>query len=244
MKKRKVKRYQVGGETEAVPMPDIAEESESERASQRLQREKAEAIGSGAPSRRREIGDYIRQGERAPMAEAEAEKTFKQAFADARREGSKDFTWRGKKYNTELAAPTRRLGAKEKADESASDTARGRVPQASKEEMERRARMEREQALETSSPETALIGGPGLRAVQSAAKALAMKEGAKGVARRIEPSFGAMKDITPRAAQIGREPLKIGREPLKLGMKKGGVVSASKRADGIAQRGKTKGRIC
>jgi hypothetical protein len=53
-----------------------------------------------------------------------------------------------------------------------------------------------------------------------------------------------MKDITPRAKQIGKEPLKIGREPLKLGMKKGGVVSASKRADGIAQRGKTRGRIC
>lgn len=28
------------------------------------------------------------------------------------------------------------------------------------------------------------------------------------------------------------------------GMKKGGTVSASKRADGIAQRGKTKGRMC
>ena len=27
-------------------------------------------------------------------------------------------------------------------------------------------------------------------------------------------------------------------------MKKGGTVSASKRADGIAQRGKTKGRMC
>jgi len=210
-----------------------------------LQDLKARTIGAGSPTvKRREVTDYIRQGERAPMAEAETEKTFKQAFADARREGGKNFTWRGKKYSTELAAPTRRLGAKEKADESASDTARGRVPQASKEEMERRSRMEREQALETSSPETALIGGPGLRAVQSAAKALAMKEGAKGAARRMEPSFGAMKDITPRAAQIGREPLKIGREPLKLGMKKGGAVSASSRADGIAQRGKTKGRIC
>jgi hypothetical protein len=28
------------------------------------------------------------------------------------------------------------------------------------------------------------------------------------------------------------------------GMKKGGVVSASKRADGIAQRGKTRGKMC
>jgi hypothetical protein len=46
---------------------------------------------------------------------------------------------------------------------------------------------------------------------------------------------------------------KLGREPLKLGMKKGGSVkkmasggkvsSASKRADGCAMRGKTKGRM-
>jgi hypothetical protein len=28
------------------------------------------------------------------------------------------------------------------------------------------------------------------------------------------------------------------------GMKKGGAVSASKRADGIAQRGKTRGKMC
>lgn len=31
--------------------------------------------------------------------------------------------------------------------------------------------------------------------------------------------------------------------PIKTGMKKGGKVSASRRADGIAQRGKTKGRM-
>ena len=32
--------------------------------------------------------------------------------------------------------------------------------------------------------------------------------------------------------------------PTSMPMKKGGSVSASKRADGIAQRGKTKGKMC
>jgi hypothetical protein len=34
------------------------------------------------------------------------------------------------------------------------------------------------------------------------------------------------------------------RRTAEEGMKKGGAVSASKRADGIAQRGKTRGKVC
>jgi hypothetical protein len=50
-----------------------------------------------------------------------------------------------------------------------------------------------------------------------------------------------LKELGYSAPRIGREALKIGREPLKIGMKKGGSVSsASRRADGIAQRGKTR----
>ena len=230
MKKLKVKRYQEGGAADS----DYDEIGAIARGLSGVEARKY-GIASGAKFEAPEPSD-AKEADLSP-------KNFKQAFAEARRGGEKTFMWRGKKYTTEMAEPVRRLGAKETPSESTAESAR-KVPQASKEEMERRARMERQQALETSSPETALIGGPSLRAVHSAAKALAAKEGAKGVARRIEPHLGGMKDITPRAAQIGREPLKLGREPLKLGMKKGGAVSASKRADGIAQRGKTKGRIC
>jgi len=119
-------------------------------------------------------------------------------------------------------------------------------------EKQRQARMEKEQALERVSPETALIGGGGLRLMKMLAERLAgrqaAKEAGKAMGRRME------KDITPRPPQLTNEPLKIGREPLKLGMKKGGAVkkyssggsvsSASKRADGIATKGKTRGRIC
>jgi hypothetical protein len=185
----------------------------------------------------------------------ESAKTFKQSFAAARRAGDKTFEFGGKKYSTEMAAPKAKASA---PDESSAETARikRQASEASKasygEEKQRQARMAKEQALQTVSPETALIGGGGLRAMKMLAEGLAArqaaKEAAKTMGRRME------KDITPRPPQLTNEPLKIGRESLKLGMKKGGAVkkmasggsvsSASKRADGIAQRGKTKGRIC
>jgi hypothetical protein len=178
--------------------------------------------------------------EESDKSEELTAKTFKQAFAAARRSGDKTFEFGGKKYTTALAKP--------KASKSSAPDESAKVPQASKEEMERRSRMEREQALETSSPESALIGGGSLRALKTLAERLAGKQAVKAMGRRME------KDITPRPPQLTNEPLKIGRESLKLGMKKGGAVkkyssggsvsSASKRADGIAQKGKTRGRIC
>jgi len=64
----------------------------------------------------------------------------------------------------------------------------------------------------------------------------------------------AKKMAAKKAAKSTAPYLKeIGREKLKLGMKRGGVVkmasggvvgNASKRADGIAQRGKTRGKMC
>lgn len=246
MKKRKVKRYN-GEETSVVEAPDVTEESDSERRSKELLRQQGKAIRESVAPRRK-IEDYIRQGDRSasPVSEgAEESKTFKQAFADARREGGKTFTWRGKKYTTELAGAQR--SKRETPDESAAETARLTRAAA--------VRPPQEPGLETVSPESYFIGGPSLRAVKGAAEALAARQGAKAVSKRIEPHLSEMKDITPRATKrIGREPLKIGQEPLKLGMKKGGSVqkyasggkvsSASKRADGIATKGKTRGRIC
>lgn len=57
--------------------------------------------------------------------------------------------------------------------------------------------------------------------------------------------------VAPRGSGAGMQPAApVGGPATKLGtalgkpMKTGGTVSASKRADGVAQRGKTKGRIC
>ncbi len=58
----------------------------------------------------------------------------------------------------------------------------------------------------------------------------------------IDGKFKKADSATPRPP--ARERMKAAMSELD-GMKKGGAVkSASSRADGIAQRGKTKGRIC
>lgn len=109
------------------------------------------------------------------------------------------------------------------------------------EEYERRRRLMTPgvDAVESDFPEANLLA-PGLKTVAGAAKALASRS-------------PKLKEYV--VERIGHEPLKIGREPLKLGMKKGGAVkkmasggmarssSASRRADGIAQRGKTRGKV-
>lgn len=52
----------------------------------------------------REVDD-MREMAAAKKEEAMKPKTFKQAFADARKEGVKTFDWNGKKYTTDLAKP-------------------------------------------------------------------------------------------------------------------------------------------
>jgi hypothetical protein len=92
--KRKVKRYDEGGQTEVVPMPEIEE-------------------------RRREITDYIVEGDKS---EESTPTTFKQAFAAARRAGDKTFEFGGKKYTTELAKP--KAPKASAPDESSAETSR------------------------------------------------------------------------------------------------------------------------
>jgi hypothetical protein len=92
-----------------------------------------------------------------------------------------------------------------------------------------------------------LPSGAGLKGIAALAKAMANSPASKG--KEYFPH-----ELTP---QIGVEPLKIGSEQAKLGMKRGGTVKkmakggmtskpmskASSRGDGIASKGKTKGRF-
>jgi len=133
---------------------------------------------------------------------------------------------------------------------------------------ERRRQLEAsDKPLESVNPEMYF---PPLRGLSALAKGLASKKAIEEVGKRAGSEISsfakkagddlstfvrrprevirqAEKDITPRAPRLGNE-------PPKLGMKKGGAVkkmasggkvsSASSRGDGIAQRGKTKGRMC
>ena len=104
-------------------------------------------------------------------------------------------------------------------------------------------------------------GPSGAKGTQDVGKALGMSSNAKGtqtLGERIQSTVeSAGKSVvrTPaeRMAEAARQ-VEARRKREAEGMKKGGKVkkyasggsvsSASKRADGIAQRGKTKGRIC
>ena len=290
MKKRKVKRYQQGGETELkqrglelskddkvgflerVKMGNI--DDPSSEAYRRFGAGRAK-MDIEAKTPVPEMGsDYSGRNMKSPEVAKAAEDRGDSSYAPKSRMSAADIGFTGGDEGPTLAEKKaqrdaerrevqRRAAARQKAkasapDESSAETARikRQASEASKasydEEKQRQARMAKEQALETVSPESGLIGGFGLRAMKLLAEGLAgrqaAKEAAKTMGKRME------KDITPRPPQLTNEPLKIGREPLKLGMKKGGAVkkmasggtvsSASKRADGIAQRGKTRGRIC
>ena len=290
MKKRKVKRYQQGGETELkqrglelskddkvgflerVKMGNI--DDPSSEAYRRFGAGRAKMDIEAKTPVPKMGSDYSGRNMKSPEVAKAAEDRGDSSYAPKSRMSAADIGFTGgdegptlaekkAQRETERKDAQRRAAARQKAkasvpDESSAETARikRQAAEASKsaydEEKQRQARMAKEQALETVSPESSLIGGFGLRAMKMLAQGLAgrqaAKEAAQTMGRRME------KDITPRAPQLTNEPLKIGREPLKLGMKKGGAVkkmasggsvsSASKRADGIAQRGKTKGRIC
>ena len=135
---------------------------------------------------------------RGGAAEAPAAKTFKQAFAAARRAGDKSFEFDGKKYTTEMAAP------KSKA-----------------------ALLNDSSSYDRSSKRPAASADKG--------------SSEYGKSERLKALSGTFS--SERANKRYAESTPYARA--KMGMKAGGKVSsASSRADGIAQRGKTKGRIC
>lgn len=60
----------------------------------------------------------------------------------------------------------------------------------------------------------------------------------------IQTNEGSGRRIGPDGRPVGPELKKLGPGEYQTeGKKKGGIVSASKRADGIAQRGKTRGKM-
>jgi len=109
---------------------------------------------------------------------------------------------------------------------------------------DRMKKLTAKQGLQRVEPEAVI---PGPRMIASL-----LKSGAKflGKDKLREYTMDEFERMTPK---LSREMLKLGREPAKLSMKKGGSVkkmasggkvsSASKRGDGCAIRGKTKGRM-
>jgi hypothetical protein len=163
-----------------------------------------------------------------PAAPAKAA-SFGEAFKSARGRGDKTFEYMGKKYTTEMAG-----GKKAPAAKSFADTQ-------DREAGARVTRTERQNALfAENKPKKSSSYGEAARSARTLGDV--MKE---DLERSAAIRSGKEKTLGTRFQEGMR---KFGRalatgQP-QGGMKKGGMVgSASKRADGCAQRGKTKGRM-
>jgi hypothetical protein len=155
--------------------------------------------------------------------------SFSEAFRAARKAGDSTFTWRGKKYTTEMA------GEKKPAK-----------PSTPKVEVEK---------TETKVEMPSSSGARGYRGSKPGAARVGTgryDDPTSTYGKRVTAPFRKLGDIfglrreedVMRRMGVGREEARsrLGRVE---GMKRGGMVksSASKRADGIAKKGKTRGKI-
>ena len=156
---------------------------------------------------------------------------FEQAFAKARADNQSDFEFNGKKYTTELAsekkaAPTPRKIAPPPAEEEADTFVPRRTTSMPSGSL--MGRIARTQGAESTFPEP--------KSEPVGERAAAQREETMGMFSRIGRKLGKYLGTESTRQRI--------REEEAAGMKKGGKVSsASRRADGIAQRGKTRGRM-
>jgi len=159
--------------------------------------------------------------------------SFKEAFAAARKAGDKTFTFNGKKYTTELKGEKKASSRDAEVPPPMSQTS-----PASMTGKERASEMARIQARGGKDRMGESAAG---RVMQSLMGRPEESGAAAAAPSRATPSFADLGGMTMRekmAAMRGQ------------GMKKGGSVkakpkmsSASKRADGCAMKGKTRGRM-
>ena len=188
--KRKMRRYDDGGEVDPVI------EDESDRGSMTAE-------------------------QKASSDEINAPKTFKEAFAAARSGkigDGKTFTFNGKKYTTDLAAPKSSAKSTLTTKSAAATPAPAEKYETSFDRMNRKNR-------EAGTDFDSLVS-----------------RGVNAVKERLSGNASGQRgqDRVVRDAAIRKSDQQF------MGMKKGGSVkvsSASSRADGIAQRGKTRGTL-
>lgn len=174
--------------------------------------------------------------------------TFKEAFQaarggpDAKKPLNDKFTWNGKTYTTELEKP--KAKSKPAPDQSQAETNRLR-------------RQDDAAGPSVSSlPEKPKRELPKVEYTDEMNDALLTAMGGAGLGRRLGKELARAGELRAEAAiREGNKALKEASQKSKyvrdftkdkepvLGFKKGGAVSASRRGDGIAQRGKTRGKL-
>jgi hypothetical protein len=165
---------------------------------------------------------------------------FEQAFADARKDGKKEFEFKGKKFNTRLASDEAvSVGGKPKLGEYKprdSDARKG-------EEMTSKNYVPRDSDARKGEAMTSKNYKPRDNYVRSGQQSMDTET------EFVPPDMSAYKprrtpgplsDVTKPGTGTNYENTDISDMSFKRG---GSVPSASRRGDGIAQRGKTKGRL-
>lgn len=170
----------------------------------------------------KDYGGSSGSGEYAPAA-ATAKQSFKEAFASARSGGDKTFEWNGKSYSTNLASeskPAAKATPKAESTSSKSEAA----PAAKKETYRDLSGNVRTKGPDTSAEERAANRAKAVETVKSAASSVGDYVSSLG---KREEKHGTYK----KDGKIVRY------------AKGGSVGSASRRGDGIATKGKTRGKI-
>ena len=169
--------------------------------------------------------------------------TFKAAFAQARREGKDKFTFNGKSYTTELAKP-KPAESKPSGRETAEENLSKRRPTdlASSKARHEGMKTAGERSQRESDAEKARESRLGSSIL--ARDRLGNEPDAYIVNRRRRAAEEAAKETSTPSRTFGAGAMSAKGLGGMSGFAKGGKVgSASKRGDGIAQRGKTRGKM-
>ena len=159
--------------------------------------------------------------------------SFKEAFASARSEGKKTFEWNGEKYTTALKSEKKKPESERDLSESPRISDMKKV----RDEAVKRSNEAEERKDIVYKQEQARLADLAKRGVVPE-KEMATSRSRLSAVNKTSDREG--DEFMRREMMLQRD-----AEARGEGMKKGGKVSsASARADGIAQRGKTRGKIC
>jgi hypothetical protein len=248
MARKKVKRFETGGSTNRRTRELLESDEElNPKLTERLRR----------ASRDSNIKDIDGEGGYTSPRKL----SFGEEFASARRSGKKTFEYDGKKFSTELRSERKGGGSKVTSEPPVI---------VKKEDLGSQDFSSKAAAQESGAPSYAVPAALlGSGAAAALAKKMMDRGGSPASTTRVEPRITSARgmpggslsdpyamnlgsDLDPRATM--RMNPRMGVDSQGIEFKKGGKVkkmasggkvsSASKRADGIAIRGKTKGRIC
>ena len=167
-----------------------------------------------------------------------ATSAFGKAFREARASGDKNFTFNGKKYNTDLAADPTMGNASSKATQDAADA------------IDPGDRRTREMGRTRGGPSYDSAGKPSNAGPDVLSSNYSRNTRTGATAKMLKDN--AKKPMSKEDYMKSREQYKTAQDESEPStFRKGGVVkkyasggSVSSRADGIAQRGKTRGKMC